>query len=366
MSYEVDFLAVGSESSSGDAIAMRYGNFLRDPNDQVVIVIDGGYAENGDELVNHIRRYYHTNRVDVVVSTHPDGDHIGGLSTVLENMEVGLLAMHRPWMHAARIRNMFHDGRITDFSLSERFRASLEQAHDLEQLALRRRIPIVEPFTGVQLTPELTVVGPSLDYYCSLLPEFGQNGVRGIATAGLWGRIAQAGTAVLRALVETWYEEALAEPAEDATSARNNSSTVMLFEHGTEYFLFTADAGVPALRNALPVVAQLGYGAGQIPFVQIPHHGSKRNVGPSMMSVLFGPVRTPGTLSGQTGIISAAGKGEPKHPSNRVINAATRRGAKVNATQGNGLCYRSLDVPGRPGWVPVAPKPFTPEYEEEE
>ena len=128
MEYEIDFLSVGENSNSGDAIALRYGNFTTNPHDQRVVIIDGGYAGNGDDLVTHVTEYYATTRVDLVVSTHPDQDHIGGLSTVLDELHVNDLWMHRPWEHTDRIRDMFHDGRITDESLSRRFRASMEQA----------------------------------------------------------------------------------------------------------------------------------------------------------------------------------------------------------------------------------------------
>lgn len=91
MSYEVDIIAVGSESSSGDAFALRFGNFSTDPSQQTVVVIDGGYTDSGKKLVERIRNEYGTNSVDLVISTHPDNDHVSGLHVVLEEMEVGTL-----------------------------------------------------------------------------------------------------------------------------------------------------------------------------------------------------------------------------------------------------------------------------------
>ena len=68
---EIDFLPVNSKEKSGDSIALRYSSWA----DQVVITIDGGTLESGESLVNHIDRYYDTNRVDLAILTHPDGDH---------------------------------------------------------------------------------------------------------------------------------------------------------------------------------------------------------------------------------------------------------------------------------------------------
>lgn len=83
---EIDFLAVGEESSGGDAITLRYGNLHGPRSEQTVIVIDGGFVDSGEQLVEHSRNHFNTDEVDVVVSTHPDQDHAGGLKVVLEEL----------------------------------------------------------------------------------------------------------------------------------------------------------------------------------------------------------------------------------------------------------------------------------------
>ncbi len=57
MGFEIDFLAVGKEGQSGDAIAFRIGNLLGERKEQFVAVIDGGFKESGEQLVNHIIKY---------------------------------------------------------------------------------------------------------------------------------------------------------------------------------------------------------------------------------------------------------------------------------------------------------------------
>src|ERR1043165_9201459 len=86
--YEIDFLPVG-ESKSGDAITVRFGNLLGAQPKQTVVVIDGGFTDSGEDIVRHVKRYYGTDRVDIVISTHPDSDHISGLEVVLEKCKVG-------------------------------------------------------------------------------------------------------------------------------------------------------------------------------------------------------------------------------------------------------------------------------------
>src|SRR5687768_8922690 len=90
--YEIDFLPVGDEGQSGDAIAIR---FTRPDNDeQAVVIIDAGFQDDGDALVEHVKTWYETDQVDLALVTHPDGDHIGGMGKVIEGLNVGTLCVH--------------------------------------------------------------------------------------------------------------------------------------------------------------------------------------------------------------------------------------------------------------------------------
>ncbi len=102
--YEIDFLPVenaeGNSRKSGDAIAAR---LLLADGGRRVIVVDGGFRGIGDNLVDHIHQLYHTDVVDIVISTHPDADHINGLERVLTNMNVRELLIHNPHNHVANV-----------------------------------------------------------------------------------------------------------------------------------------------------------------------------------------------------------------------------------------------------------------------
>src|SRR5207245_9331952 len=139
----------------------------------------------------------------------------------------------------------------------------------------------------------------------------------------------------------------LMEPDEDATSSENNSSVILLFRDGKEGFLFTSDAGVPALTNAADFAQGLGVDLKTVTRLQAPHHGSKRNLGPKILDRIVGPKLQDQAQMTKIAIVSAAPDGAPKHPSKRVVNALIRRGAKVVATQGKGICIHSDDVPKR-------------------
>ena len=172
--FEVDFLPVGDGSKSGDAITFRYGNLNSLTNFyQKVVVIDGGNTESGQKLVAHIKTFYKTNKVDLVINTHPDNDHCCGLREVLNNLEVGELWVHSPWNYATEFIDLFKDGRITDNSLRERLREAMNITHDLEKAALQKEIIVKEPFEGLTFdNGAIEILGPTKTYYSELLPNY--------------------------------------------------------------------------------------------------------------------------------------------------------------------------------------------------
>jgi glyoxylase-like metal-dependent hydrolase (beta-lactamase superfamily II) len=147
--FEIHFLPVGSESKGGDAIALRYGNLTGSNPHQRVVVVDGGYATDGRVLAQQIGQYFHTSRVDLVISTHPDHDHSAGLVGVLEELSVDMLLMHLPANHPIELAVAKAEA-PQGSPLSERLEKSLAGSDRLQAIARSKGIPIVEPFTGFQ------------------------------------------------------------------------------------------------------------------------------------------------------------------------------------------------------------------------
>ena len=320
-----------------------------------MVVVDGGYHADGESLLDFFPRVYGTRTINLMVSTHPHNDHVSGLRPLLESLDVRELWMHRPWTRSRSIHTFITDGRVTHRSLTDRLQRSFKLAYELEQLAIAKGVKVREPLTGVTFGNEIVVAGPTRDYYASLMASFdaerrastiGESLVRGMKAAVQW-------------FVESWDDEALVEPDEDAVSPVNNSSTV-LYLNLEKYILLTADAGVPALRQALDYLT-LKQLSTDFRWVQLPHHGSKRNVGPSILNRLLG--RPFGVESNKWGIASAAKDGGPKHPSQRVINAVRRRGWKAQSTSGQSILLHDGNR-HRPGFGPLATLDFAPKYED--
>lgn len=354
MAWEVDFLAVGEGEKSGDAIALRWGNLSGPRPEQTIFVIDGGTQDSGERLVEHIQKFYGTTKVDAVILSHPDADHASGLAVVLEKLEVDRLFMHQPWNHAEYIAHLFNDGRVTPTGIEDRAWEALRHARELEKIAERKGIPIIEPFSD----NGSAVLSPSRAFYQEQLVRFRcmpeQKEKR--AQAELYEQFSSILLGAVRAL-ETWFKETLADPDSEATSGENNSSVVLLLDLGAEKFLFTADAGVPALEQAVACAVARGVDLKTVKYLQIPHHGSRRNIGPTVLNEILGPILQPDSPQGKTAFVSAA-KDSPKHPAKRVVNAFKRRGAKVYATQGKSIRQSSKDAPPRTGWTSASELPF--------
>jgi len=286
----------------------------------------------------------------LVVSTHPDTDHSYGLHVVLESLAVGQLWMHKPWEHGIAARKY-----------DEQLEASIAAARELAALATRKGVRIVEPFAGVTSSDAgLRVLGPSREFYVQLLSRL--EDASASQQRSLMERFGALYKTAADRIRELWHHESLAEPEPDATRQQNNSSVILLAALDNKRCLFTADAGVLALDQAIPALAT--FAPGGIDYFQLPHHGSKRNIGPTLLDRILGPRVHEGATTGKTAFISAAADGKPKHPSQRVVNAANRRGAKVIATSGSDLRLLSPDAPPRGGWGPVAELPFTGEFED--
>ncbi|WP_334088444.1 MBL fold metallo-hydrolase [Helicobacter typhlonius] len=361
--YEIDFLPVGN-GSSGDAIAVRYGIA---PNYKVMVV-DGGTKESGIALVNHIQKYYKTSRVDYVVNTHPDKDHASGLTEVLENLKVGELWLHRPWLYIKNIVQyvdnsqtpFLRDKRTTIESIKRRFEEEYyKYARELEKIAEQKDIPIKEPYEGAQIG-EFYVLSPNKEWHLfNLIPN--SNKTQEIATEGSKVGILESMKEIMLLSVKEKLKFKF-ETLKDykATTRENESSVILYANFNGRGILLTGDAGKESLQRAYNFAMQqqqIGNISQNLNFIQIPHHGSRRNISPQVLNQIIG--KKP--KDSITAFVSA-GKNDEKHPRRVVTNAFIRRGCKVVATQGSAK-HHHRNMPERKGWTTAEPIPFYPKVE---
>jgi len=353
MAYEVDFLPVGN--SNGDAICVRYGNDLAG---YIIHVVDGGYTDTGKAVIEHVEKYFGgVSYVDHVVLSHADNDHATGLIPVLEHFDVGALWMNRPWMYAAEIVDSFH-GNFGVAGLAKEIRDSYPLLAEMEDIAIAKGIPIYEAFAGTQIG-QFTVLAPTRERYLTLIPEFSRTPQSYAETAkGLGGLLAEA-LKKLQNFIENWTTETLSNNP-PACTASNESSLVQLGVVDGYRILLNADAGPEALGEAADVAEYLGI-KGDLKVVQVPHHGSRRNVTPNLLDRWLGAPVAEGTVRGTA--LCSVGDGKTEYPRKRVANAFMRRGYKVISTRGSAKSSYN-GTAGKPGWVAATPEPFSYEFEE--
>jgi len=304
--HEIDFLPVGDGENSGDAIALRFTR--PDTGGLAHVIIDAGFQNDGAALVEHVKQYYGTSAVDLAILTHPDGDHIGGMGEVIRGLNVSEL-----WLH----------------QIGEHGGGTLPAAGAVEELialATEEGTAVSESWAGAQaFAGALTILGPDRGYYEQLVTEQ----VTGEAPAAVAKRsLLEAARGLFERLTDKLPVE-IPFDAEDVTP-RNNSSMITLVNVGDARMLLTADAGVPALERAWDTAEALGL-AGSPTFVQIPHHGSRRNCSSEWLDRLVGDTTQPeGTRTAFVSVVAAS----EKHPSGKVINAYMRRGCRVIARAG--------------------------------
>jgi beta-lactamase superfamily II metal-dependent hydrolase len=342
--YEIDFHPIEKTgeagSKSGDAITVRFIDAL---GTQRVVVIDGGYKYTGEALVEHIKTRYGTDYIDLVISTHPDQDHINGLATVLEQLRIGQLLIHRPHDHAAD---------VSEYSNIEVIDALIGYAEDND-------IEVIEPFSGLTgFHGALRILGPSVAYYEEQLRQdlsksLEEKSLLKASAGGFWqGSVVGKAADLLDRVISYLPIETLTD--DDQNSPRNNTSVITLLTIDGKQLMLTGDAGIESLTYACDVYENHAgeFSDAPLTFFQAPHHGSKRNLGPSILNRILGK---PGDAFSEPTCFISSAKADVKHPSPKVTNALKRRDGRVCATEGDNLLHHSGG--NDRGWGPATPIP---------
>jgi len=351
--YEIDFLEAG-EKGNGDAIALRY---LTDENEEFIHVVDGGYKDDGQKLIDHIKSYYTSEHIDNVVLTHPDGDHAAGLETILESSSIGNLWMNRPWLYVDELLPHFTYPYTRD-GLIGHLKRSFPHTATLEEIAVRRGININEGLQGKSIGV-FTVLAPSKSRYLDTI-------VNSVKTSDAketqdesksFNFIGKA-TALFKQVL--WGQENL-KGGTEGTAHENEASIVQFAEMCDHKILLTGDAGVEALEEAYNYCIAIGVSLPGIDKFQVPHHGSRRNLSSDVLDKWLGSKLSSELATGKYSAIVSANSNNDTHPKKAVIRALVHRGASVVSTKGT-LCA-SKNSPDREGWSSATPFKYPSETE---
>ena len=362
MRYEIDFIATKENKGNADAICFRYekdGKFIN-------VVYDGGSKVLANKLIKHLEEFYFKNeyypKIDYLICSHPDQDHASGLIEVIEKFEIDKIIMNIPWNYIDDIWDNVNDGRISKESLEKRLKDDYPYIAKIEKLAKEKGIEIIEGFEDKEINENLKILSPSKEFFIELLRKskktkyLDESDYKSNIHTELPKSIL---SKITNWIKELWSKDSLKEDVE--TSEENEMSIVLLGDMEENKFLLTGDVGIKGLEKAIEKGNKICIPLTGVNFYQIPHHGSRHNLSPSIMNKLVGNIVSEGIKLKKVAYASVAY--ESDYPRKAVVNAFIRRGIQVYKTNGYTLNHSFL-MPEREGWSSIPELSFNEKVED--
>ena len=278
--FEIDMLDV----KAADAFLIHA--FTKESNGmelEYVVLVDAGNEGDGEKIIDHIQKYYAQQYIDLVIITHCDADHYGGMQYLIEkNNENNDFHINNVWVHDPYDHVDVDDVKYirNEETLRDRLNAAyaFSDGSNLLDLLDSSNIDREEVFSSDEYSPlNIKVLGPDKDYYESLIPDFRVD----LDFKEEQPEDEYKGLVCLAQTEDQFLSKAL-EEAEDDKSKVNQSSIIFAFCPKDEVFLFTGDAG----REALERVIKSYNGLKNIKWLKVPHHGSKHNLNNAIITYL--------------------------------------------------------------------------------
>ncbi|HRN20261.1 MAG TPA: MBL fold metallo-hydrolase, partial [Prevotella sp.] len=251
--YHIEMLSVGA----ADSFIIYY---IDSKGNHKLILVDAGTYNDGQNIINHIRKWYPNHVIDLAIVTHPDDDHFGGFVKMLEKIkdtEGDAIPIKQFWLNNPQnhVKVTQVQNEIKKTTLANRVARLFDQGErNLLDLIESLRIPISDKFaqpifckdmvTGkIVAKPSkerdflgLTIIGPTRGYFEKLAPNMRYDNLKGYSYDAKDDDEAFKPTA-------TCLSKAL-DDANDDGSVHNQSSLIFMFEpeKGKKY-LFMGDAG---------------------------------------------------------------------------------------------------------------------------
>ncbi|PIU03318.1 hypothetical protein COT44_03785 [Candidatus Shapirobacteria bacterium CG08_land_8_20_14_0_20_39_18] len=241
------------------------------------ILIDGG---PNDKVLGCLSKHipFWDRTIEMIISTHPDSDHLSGLVSVIQRYNVS---------------QILANSLVTNTGVFGKFRSEV----------IAKKIPVFSPKSGDEIKIS------NLDFKI-LFPE------EKLGNETLWHTSASLSASDLKVLGISAY-----------TGEINATMIVSELEYGNFKALLTGDIGVDQetlLRSSVDLGATEGQGG--IDILKVAHHGSKYSSSQEFLDL----------IRPKLAIISVGANNNYGHPTSEVLDRLKTIGAKILRTDING------------------------------
>lgn len=247
----------------GDALLIQHNSFQ--------ILIDTGRNESVINCLTHYLPFY-DRAIEVVIATHSDSDHIGGLQAVLKNYSV---------------EYFYHNFSLDESTTGQEIASLL---NSLQQVTIEKQ---ANEFASIIMSDSIKLTFLNGQKYPENLKK---NQSENQLSASQ-----------------------IIDP--EAASQDNSQSLVSLLEVGNKTFLFTADMGeseeLALIKKGL---------IRDIDVLKVAHHGSKYSNSEAFLD-FFNP---------EVAIVSSGANNNYGHPHSEVLSRLDQRGIEVRRTDTSG------------------------------
>lgn len=293
----------------GDAIIIE----LTKQSKSLVMLIDGGqpvyYRKKLKPKLEQILKIHNKKAPDVVVCTHYDSDHIGGLIPLIKDY---IADIKQVWIHktpdllASFIENtavlreeifsvafeellessqsgMLKDDLLSQNNFKEKANLVIQSLPQLKKLiSLIPRAKLKQVFHNQKPLadwPEITVLGPTKAYYKSLFPTdktFTEFILEESIIAPRINRVGINNDAIKNPC------DSLKKDSDTQLTSTNKASIIFAIDDADKRYLFTGDAGIESFKKIPNYKTKLK----NLYFLKIPHHGSDNNISKELIELL--------------------------------------------------------------------------------
>jgi len=292
----------------GDAIILE----LSKDDKNLVMVIDGGktsyYTEKMKPKLKEILKANNKQAPDIIVCTHYDSDHIGGLIPLIEDY---IADIREVWIHrtpdlintyinksnllleqkSKNVGNLAWNNFINLFeSRPEKQKLDQNAMFLIESLPQLKRIVDLIPEKKLKQiyhgqTPlndwkEIKVLGPTKDYYNSLFPSsktfesfIEEEAESLLLSTRPYRQLKLSGISIC---------DQLKNENQTTLTSTNKASIILAVDNQDKRYLFTGDAGVESFKSIPNYKMELK----NLFFLKIPHHASDNNLTKELIELM--------------------------------------------------------------------------------